>query len=69
MPYRDGRRSELDGVILNADFLRNASMGKETGIGKRIIVLGGGNVAFDCARTAKRLGAEKLSELSLKQEM
>ena len=52
--------SELDGVILNADFLRNASMGKETGIGKRIIVLGGGNVAFDCARTAKRLGAEEI---------
>ena len=52
--------SELDGVILNADFLRNASMGKETGIGKRSIVLGGGNVAFDCARTAKRLGAEEI---------
>ena len=52
--------SDLDGVVLNADFLRNASMGKETGIGKRIIVLGGGNVAFDCARTAKRLGAEEI---------
>lgn len=52
--------SKLDGVILNADFLRNASMGKETGMGKRIIVLGGGNVAFDCARTAKRLGAEEI---------
>lgn len=52
--------SELDGVILNADFLRNASMGKETGMGKRVIVLGGGNVAFDCARTAKRLGAEEI---------
>lgn len=52
--------SELEGVILNADFLRNASMGKDTGIGKRIIVLGGGNVAFDCARTAKRLGAKEI---------
>ena len=52
--------NSLDGVILNADFLRNASMGRETGIGKRIIVLGGGNVAFDCARTAKRLGAEEI---------
>lgn len=48
----------LPGVILNTDFLRNASMGIETGIGKRVVVLGGGNVAFDCARTAKRLGAE-----------
>lgn len=52
--------SDLDGVLLNADFLRNASMGKETGMGKKIIVLGGGNVAFDCARTAKRLGAEEI---------
>lgn len=52
--------SELPGVLLNIDFLRNASMGQETGMGKRIIVLGGGNVAFDCARTAKRLGAEEI---------
>ena len=41
--------SELPGVLLNIDFLRNASLGQETGMGKRIIVLGGGNVAFDCA--------------------
>ena len=52
--------SELPGVLLNIDFLRNASFGQETGMGKRIIVLGGGNVAFDCARTAKRLGAEEI---------
>ena len=52
--------SELPGVLLNIDFLRNASMGKETGMGKNVIVLGGGNVAFDCARTAKRLGAEEI---------
>lgn len=47
-------------ILLNIDFLRNASMGKETGLGKKVIVLGGGNVAFDCARTAKRLGAEEI---------
>jgi NADPH-dependent glutamate synthase beta subunit-like oxidoreductase/ferredoxin len=52
--------SNLPGVLLNIDFLQNASMGKETGLGKRVIVLGGGNVAFDCARTAKRLGAEEI---------
>lgn len=52
--------SKLKGVIANIAFLRNAAMGKETGIGKRIVVLGGGNVAFDCARTAKRLGAEEI---------
>ena len=52
--------NDLDGVILNADFLRNCSMGKETGMGKKVVVLGGGNVAFDCARSAKRLGAEEI---------
>lgn len=52
--------NDLAGVLLNADFLRNASMGSETGMGKKVIVLGGGNVAFDCARTAKRLGAEEI---------
>ena len=52
--------SELPVFLLNIDFLRNASLGQETGMGKRIIVLGGGNVAFDCARTAKRLGAEEI---------
>ena len=52
--------SDLPGVILNIDFLRNCSMGKETGMGERIIVLGGGNVAFDCARSAKRLGAKEI---------
>lgn len=55
--------NDLPGTILNIDFLREASLGKtaeEIGMGKHIIVLGGGNVAFDCARTAKRLGAEEI---------
>lgn len=52
--------NNLPGVLVNTDFLRNASMGKPTGMGKRVIVLGGGNVAFDCARTARRLGAEEV---------
>lgn len=52
--------NELTGVMLNTDFLRNASLGVETGLGKKIVVLGGGNVAFDCARTAKRLGAKEI---------
>lgn len=35
-------------------------MGVETDMGKQVIVLDGGNVAFDCARTARRLGAEEI---------
>ena len=52
--------STLPGVHLNLDFLRKVSMGEETGIGKHIIVLGGGNVAMDCARSAVRLGAQEV---------
>lgn len=49
--------STLPGVLLNVDFLRQTRLGQSTGMGEKVIVLGGGNVAFDCARTAKRLGA------------
>lgn len=49
--------SELNGVILGISFLKNMNMGVESKIGKKVVVLGGGNVAFDCARTALRLGA------------
>jgi NADPH-dependent glutamate synthase beta subunit-like oxidoreductase/ferredoxin/Pyruvate/2-oxoacid:ferredoxin oxidoreductase delta subunit len=52
--------NNLKGVILNTDFLRSVSLDKETGMGGRVVVLGGGNVAFDCARTAKRLGAQEV---------
>jgi len=51
---------KLPGVMANIQFLREAAMGLPTGIGKKIVVLGGGNVAFDCARTAKRLGAQEI---------
>lgn len=52
--------NDYEGVLLNVDFLKNASMERETKMGRKVIVLGGGNVAFDCARTAKRLGAEEI---------
>lgn len=52
--------ADQEGVLINTAFLRQATMGMDTGMGKKVIVLGGGNVAFDCARTAKRLGAEEI---------
>lgn len=52
--------SNLPGVLLNIQFLREATMGLETDLGHKVVVLGGGNVAMDCARTAKRLGAEEI---------
>lgn len=40
------------------DFLREAYMGKPTGMGKKVCVVGGGNTAIDCVRVALREGAE-----------
>lgn len=42
------------------DFLRKANLGEEIPIGKRVAVIGGGFTAMDSARTALRLGAEKV---------
>ena len=53
--------NELKGVLLCSDFLRRAAMGQDTGMGRRVVIMGAGNVAFDCARTAVRLGAEEVS--------
>jgi heterodisulfide reductase subunit A-like polyferredoxin len=58
--------ADLDGVLINTHFLRDVRLGKyENGdgntapaLGKRVVVLGGGNVAIDVARTAVRLGCE-----------
>jgi NADPH-dependent glutamate synthase beta subunit-like oxidoreductase/ferredoxin len=49
------------GVFIGLDFLKAMNAGKEVEIGKRVIVLGGGNVAFDCARVARRIGADDVS--------
>lgn len=50
---------ELPGVIAAADFLKKARTSDGTyNPGKKVIVVGGGNVAMDCAVTAKLLGAE-----------
>ena len=45
---------ELDGVMKGVDFLLNANLGYRFSIGKRVVVIGGGNVAMDVARSAAR---------------
>jgi heterodisulfide reductase subunit A-like polyferredoxin len=58
--------ANFEGVVINTRFLRDVRLGKyqngkETDaapLGDRVLVLGGGNVAVDCARTAIRLGKE-----------
>lgn len=49
--------SDLEGVQVNAQFLREFEEGTAK-VGKHVVILGGGNVAIDCAGAAFRLGAE-----------
>lgn len=45
-------------VLGGVEFLKPVNMGKQVKLGKKVIVIGGGNTAMDAARTALRLGAE-----------
>jgi NADH-quinone oxidoreductase subunit F len=49
---------DLPGVRGGAQFLREVELGKATEVGKKVAVIGGGNVAIDVARTCRRMGAE-----------
>jgi len=51
---------ELQGVIPALDLLKNVNSGKKVETGKRVAVIGGGNVAIDAARVALRLGAKQV---------
>lgn len=52
--------ADADGIYIGTDFLRSLNMAKLVAVGKQVVVLGGGNVAFDCARMARRMGADKV---------
>jgi NADPH-dependent glutamate synthase beta subunit-like oxidoreductase/Pyruvate/2-oxoacid:ferredoxin oxidoreductase delta subunit/ferredoxin len=52
--------ADCDDVLIGTDFLRQVNLGETPEVPKRVVVLGGGNVAFDCARIARRLGAEQV---------
>lgn len=45
-------------VVPGLDFLRDVALGRPPRLGPRVLVVGGGSTAFDCARTLKRLGAD-----------
>src|SRR5512138_466854 len=49
---------ELDGVVKAVDYLLNANRGYRMDLGRRVVVIGGGFVAFDAARLALRAGKE-----------
>ncbi|HIQ02331.1 MAG TPA: FAD-dependent oxidoreductase, partial [Anaerolineales bacterium] len=50
--------SNLEGVLLNTAFLRDVRLGNPPKLGKRVAVIGAGDVAMDVARTAVRMGSE-----------
>ncbi len=53
-----GRKEAAAHIHLGIDWLANVAFGHVTKISKRVIVLGGGNTAMDCCRSARRLGGE-----------
>ena len=53
-----GRKEAAEHIHIGIDWLASVSFGHVTQVGKRVIVLGGGNTAMDCCRSARRLGGE-----------
>ena len=60
LPDLPGRREGDDKIHVSLDWLAGVVFGHVTKIGKRVLVLGGGNTAMDCCRTARRLGGEEV---------
>jgi heterodisulfide reductase subunit A-like polyferredoxin len=56
---------DADGVLLGVDFLHRANAGEPISLGRKVMVIGGGNVAVDVAMTARRLGAEEVQMVCL----
>jgi formate dehydrogenase beta subunit len=59
-----GAESTLPGV----EFLRQVNLGWREPIGEKVVIVGGGGVAFDCAFTAKRLGAKEVRVICVEGE-
>jgi formate dehydrogenase (NADP+) beta subunit len=53
-----GRKEAAANIHIGIDWLSSVSFGHINKIGKRVIVLGGGNTAMDCCRSSRRLGGE-----------
>ncbi|HEX9975846.1 MAG TPA: FAD-dependent oxidoreductase, partial [Dehalococcoidales bacterium] len=54
-----GELEDIENFYYGLRFLRDVKVGRAVGVGQRVAVIGGGNVALDSARTALRLGADK----------
>ena len=61
-----GRKEAAKNIHIGIDWLSSVSFGHISKIGKRVVVLGGGNTAMDCCRSAKRLGATDVTVVARK---
>jgi NADPH-dependent glutamate synthase beta subunit-like oxidoreductase/coenzyme F420-reducing hydrogenase delta subunit/formate hydrogenlyase subunit 6/NADH:ubiquinone oxidoreductase subunit I len=59
---------EGPGVLLAIPYLEDVAFGRNPKLGKKVLVIGGGNVAMDVARSARRLGVEKVEMVCLENE-
>ena len=60
---------DAKGVFPVIEFLRDANLGQAPELGKKVLVIGGGNVAVDAARTAARLGDKEVTMIALENEI
>ncbi len=58
LPQLDGRQEADENVHLGIDWLANVAFEHTKEIGEKVLVLGGGNTAMDCCRTARRIGGK-----------
>ncbi|MCL6432519.1 MAG: FAD-dependent oxidoreductase [Anaerolineae bacterium] len=56
-----GEDAALEGYMPGIEFLRRINLGEHQRVGRRAVVVGGGNVAIDCARSALRLGVAEVT--------
>src|SRR5262249_29622308 len=59
-------RSESDKIFIGIDWLKSVAFGHVDSIEKRVLILGAGNTAMDCCRTARRLGASEVKIMARK---
>jgi NADPH-dependent glutamate synthase beta subunit-like oxidoreductase/NAD-dependent dihydropyrimidine dehydrogenase PreA subunit len=56
-----GRQEAAKNIHIGIDWLSSVSFGHINKIGRRVVVLGGGNTAMDCCRSSRRLGGEEVT--------
>lgn len=64
----EGEDAGYTGYMPGVDFLRKVALGEKPLKGRKILVIGGGNVAMDCVRTARRLGFDDVNLLYRRTE-